>query len=64
MILDCAPSHTNKIIMDYLDNNGINYTFISGVLTSKLQPLDISLNISVNKPFKIDNKKIYWICGI
>jgi len=50
-----SPSHTNKIIMNYLDNNGINYTFIPRGLTSKLQPLDIS----VNKPLKIAYKKIY-----
>ena len=53
LVLDCASSHTNEIIMDYLDKNGINYTFIPGGLTSKLQPLDIS----VNKPFKIAYKK-------
>ena len=53
-----SPSHTNEIIMDYLDINGINYTFIPGGFTIKLQPLDIS----VNKPFKIAYKKKYTEC--
>ena len=28
LVLERAPSHTNEIIKGYLDNNGINYTFI------------------------------------
>ena len=50
-----APSHTNEIILDYFSNNGIDYIFIPGFLTSILQPLDIS----VNKPFKTAYKKRY-----
>ena len=52
-ILDKATSHINSIILAYLNNNGIDYIFILGELTSKLQPLDIS----VNKRFKNDYKK-------
>ena len=54
-ILDKATSHTNSIILDYLNNYGKDYIFILGKLTSKLQPLDIS----VNKCFKIAYKKKY-----
>ena len=54
LILDKTPSNTNSIILDYLKNNGIEYIFIPGGLSTKL-PLDIS----VNKYFKIAYKKKY-----
>lgn len=53
LIYDQAPSHKNDEIISYMNNNNLNYLFIPAGLTSKLQPLDIS----VNKVFKNSYKK-------
>ena len=55
LIYDQAPSHKNDEIIAYMNNNNLNYLFIPAGLTSKLQPLDIS----VNKVFKNSYKKKY-----
>ena len=55
LVLDKAPSHFNDTIEEYMNNNAINYIYIPEGLTSKLQPLDIS----VNKSFKNAYKKKY-----
>ena len=55
LIYDQAPSHKNDEIIAYMNNNNLNHLFIPAGLTSKLQPLDIS----VNKVFKNSYKKKY-----
>lgn len=55
LIYNQAPSHKKDEIIAYMNNNNLNYLFIPAGLTSKLQPLDIS----VNKVFKNSYKKKY-----
>ena len=52
LVLDKAPSHFNDKIEEYMNNNAINYIYIPGGLTSKLQPLDISVNKSFKNAYK------------
>ena len=53
LVLDKAPSHYNDIIEEYMNNNSINYIYIPRALTSKLQPLDLSVNKSFKNVYKI-----------
>ena len=55
LVLDKAPSHVNKKVIQFLNDNNIKRIFIPGGLTSKLQPLDVV----VNKPFKDYLKEKY-----
>lgn len=55
LILDQAPSHKTDEIIQFMYNNNVEYKFIPAGLTSKLQPLDLS----VNKVFKNSYKKKY-----
>lgn len=55
LVLDRASSHSNEIILEFLKNNGNEYCFILGGLTSKIQHNDIS----VNKVFKVSYKNIH-----
>ena len=52
LVLDKAPNHFNDTIEEYMNNNAINYIYIPGGLTSKLQPLDISVNKSFKNAYK------------
>lgn len=53
--MDQAPSHKTDEIIQFMYNNNVEYKFIPAGLTSKLQPLDLS----VNKVFKNSYKKKY-----
>jgi hypothetical protein len=55
LVLDKAPSHVNEKVIQFLNDNNIKRIFIPGGLTSKLQPLDVS----VNKPFNDCLKQKY-----
>ena len=50
MFINIGPStsHKNDEIINFMYNNNVDYQFIPAGLTSKLQPLDLS----VNKVFK------------
>ena len=59
LIVDKAPSHLNKKLIIFLNDNKIKRVFIPGGLTSKLLPIDVI----VNKPYK-DYLKKYNQCKI
>ena len=54
LILDQAPSK-NEDVISFMYNNNVEYLFIPAELTSKLQPLDLT----VNRVFKNSYKKKY-----
>ena len=55
LVLDKAPTHTNKKVIDKFNSMQTQYVYIPSGLTPYLQPLDIG----INKPFKTRIKNSY-----
>jgi hypothetical protein len=55
LVLDMASSHIYPKVIEYLNDNGIDFVVIHPGFTRYLQPLDIY----VNKEFKLNLKNKY-----
>ena len=58
-VVDEAAFHKNSKVKDLCKNEGVELLFIPGGATGVLQPLDVA----VNKPFKVSQKKIFKMVG-